>query len=317
MTGNSTKIRAVVLAALMVFSVFAGTVALSGTAAADVSNIGNTNATDVTAGSSGQAQTVSFNATGGSGGTDNFTLVYSGSGASDVTAAGISNIDVSGNVDGTPTSVNNSTVTSSGDIVVGLDNVNSTSLTTTNALSNQTSVTIDATVDVGSGITTGSRTLGISTQSSGSVGSASFNVNVASPSNNRAGNADGTDDFDTADGEGYIFPGATVFQGESDVFLGDSFDGTPTKDAGNDEGVPLETPNIPQSQSTGSYTDDSGNSVTVQTPRVTTLDVLNSNLNDIAGGSVAEGTSPSSDSDGSGAGNLTVIGAWNYQNAED
>ncbi|QGX95862.1 major cell surface glycoprotein [Haloplanus rallus] len=316
MTGNSTKIRAVVLAALMVFSVFAGTVALSGTAAADVSNIGNTNATDVTAGSSGQVQTVSFNATGGSGGTENFTLDYAG--VNDVTAASItdSDVTVSGSLDDADTSVNNTTV--SGDnIVVGLTNVNATSETTTKALSNQTSVSIDATVDVGSGVSTGSRTLGIDTSSTTDAGSASFNVNAASPSNNRAGNADGTGNFDTADGEGYIFPGATVFQGESDVFLGDSFDGTPTKDAGNDEGVPLETPNIPQSQSTGSYTDDSGNSVTVQTPRVTTLDVLNSNLNDIAGGSVAEGTSPSSGSDGSGAGNLTVIGAWNYQNAED
>jgi major cell surface glycoprotein (TIGR04216 family) len=51
--------------------------------------------------------------------------------------------------------------------------------------------------------------------------------------------------------------------------------------------------------------------VTVTTPRVTTLDVVNTNGEDIAGGSVAEG-----DAD-EGAGQLAVVGAWNYEEAED
>ncbi|WP_460539283.1 HVO_2072 family ArtA-dependent S-layer glycoprotein, partial [Haloplanus salinarum] len=128
---------------------------------------------------------------------------------------------------------------------------------------------------------------------------------------NRAANTDGTGDFDTRDGEGAIFPGATVYQGESDVQLGDSFSGTPTKEAGDDEGVTLETPDLPQSQSTGRYSDDSGNTVTVQTPRVTTLEIINSNGETIEGGSVREG------SDNAGSGVLSVVAAWNYQDAED
>ncbi|WP_256407137.1 HVO_2072 family ArtA-dependent S-layer glycoprotein, partial [Haloplanus ruber] len=128
----------------------------------------------------------------------------------------------------------------------------------------------------------------------------------------RSANADGTGDFNTEDGEGYFLPDATVYQGESDVFESDDFQGSLTKSAGDSEGVPLDTPDIPQSQQTGRYDDGSGNTVTVQTPRVTTLDVLNTNGEDIAGGSVAEGVS-----DSSGAGQLTVVGAWNYENAEN
>jgi len=307
MTGNSTKIRAVVLAALMVFSVFAGTVALSGTAAADVSGVSNTNAADVTAGSSGQTQTVSFNVTSGSTAPteDNFTLEYSSvSGVSPSGSITTGAVTVDG--EGTET-VENATVTSGGDVVVGVSGINAT----TSDLSNQTSLSIDVSVDGGSGISTGSRSLGISTQSTGSVGSASFNVNAASPSNNRAGNADGTGNFDTADGQGFVFPGATVFQGESDVRLGDSFADTPTKTAGNDEGVTLETPNVPQSQSTGRYSDSNNNNITVRTPRVTTLDILNSNLNTIEGGSVREGNASQ------GSGNLTVVGSWTYDSAEN
>ncbi|RMB12509.1 major cell surface glycoprotein (TIGR04216 family), partial [Haloplanus aerogenes] len=307
MTERNTQIRAVILAALMVFSVFAGTVALSGTAAADVSNIGNTNATDVTAGSSGQTQTVSFNATGGSSGDETFTLVYSDSGLSDVTAASISDTDVTVTGEG---SVNNTSV-SNGDIVVGIDNVN----TTTTDLSNQTSVSIDATVDVASGISTGSRTLDIDTATSGNVGSASFNINDAGGgADNRAANADGTGDFDTADGEGYVFDGATVFQGESGLQLGGSLSNGIVKTAGNAEGVPLEVPDVPQDQATGRYTTDGASGsdgVTVQRPRVTTLDVENAQGADIAGGSVPQGD------DNEGSGELTVVGSWNYEDAED
>jgi len=46
MTDTNDKLRALVLAALMVFSVFAGTIALTGTAAA--ATIGSASATDVT-----------------------------------------------------------------------------------------------------------------------------------------------------------------------------------------------------------------------------------------------------------------------------
>ncbi|WP_251344417.1 HVO_2072 family ArtA-dependent S-layer glycoprotein [Haloplanus halophilus] len=133
---------------------------------------------------------------------------------------------------------------------------------------------------------------------------------------NRAANQDGTGEFNTADGEGFILPGATVFQGESGLQLGGDLAGEELlKTAGDAEGVPLNLPDVPQSQETGRYTTDGtpgADGVVVTTPRVTTLEVLNTNGEDIAGGSVGEGQS-----DQSGAGQLTVVGAWNYEEAED
>jgi len=146
----------------------------------------------------------------------------------------------------------------------------------------------------------------------GNGNSDSTSVSVSLP--NRAANADGSGDFDTVDGEVYVFAGATVFQGESDIQLGGSLSNGVVKTAGNDEGIPLEVPDVPQNQATGRYTTDgaSGSSgVTVQRPRVTTLDVENENDEDIAGGSVRQGDSSS------GSGQLTVVGAWNYENAEN
>ena len=105
-----------------------------------------------------------------------------------------------------------------------------------------------------------------------------------------------------------------MFQGESGIELGGNLSSGVVKTAGNDEGVPLETPDVPQDQATGRYTTDgsaSADGVTVQTPRVTTLDVLNNNLEDVAGSSIREGD------DTSGSGNLTVVGAWNYDAAEN
>ncbi|WP_420191933.1 S8 family serine peptidase [Haloplanus salinarum] len=128
----------------------------------------------------------------------------------------------------------------------------------------------------------------------------------------RSANADGTGEFDTSDGEGYLLPGATAFQGESDILLGNAFVNNPTKTIDDSEGVTFEVPNIPQNKQTGRYTDSNGNTVTLQTPRVTTLDVLNTNGESVAGGSVSGGASGET-----GASNLTVVGAWNYEEAEN
>ncbi|WP_460538972.1 surface glycoprotein, partial [Haloplanus salinarum] len=306
MTDYNKKARAVVLAALMVFSVFAGTVALSGTAAAEATDLSNASASDVIVGADATTQTVSVEVTVTDGGTDNISFDH---GAPGYTVEGLDSATISSS---SGLEINNSSTTGASTVEVGLND------TTNDGNTASGTVEIQVTVDtVGVATSTGNTITIDDAQGTASAQTPNFAFVSGGGDNNRAGNADGTGDFNTADGEGYIFPGATIFQGESDVFLGDNFDGTPTKVAGNDEGVPLETPNIPQSQSTGRYSDNGNNNVTVQTPRVTTLDVLNSNLNDIAGGSVAEGTSPSSGSDGSGAGNLTVIGAWNYQNAED
>ncbi|MFB6126428.1 MAG: surface glycoprotein, partial [Halolamina sp.] len=77
MTGTSDQIRAVFLSVLMVVSVFGGVVALSGSAAADVSSVSNASADDVVA-ADGVQQNVSFNVT--TNGTDEVVNVSFGAG---------------------------------------------------------------------------------------------------------------------------------------------------------------------------------------------------------------------------------------------
>ncbi|MFD1632148.1 HVO_2072 family ArtA-dependent S-layer glycoprotein, partial [Haloplanus ruber] len=210
--------------------------------------------------------------------------------------------------------------TSASDIV--LSDANSDTLTSSVSNGTGNTATFDLSNLPGGSAASGSISITLNAEDNVTLtNSDSTSINTNYPT--RARTASGTGDFNTQDGEGYIFAGATVFQGESDVFLGNQISNV-QKVAGNDEGVPLETPNVPQSQSTGAYSttgEPTSNpgvyGVTVQTPRVTTLDVLNSNVEDISGGSVAEGTSPSSSSDGTRAGNLTVVGAWNYKSAEN
>ncbi|WP_299335211.1 HVO_2072 family ArtA-dependent S-layer glycoprotein [Haloplanus sp.] len=135
-------------------------------------------------------------------------------------------------------------------------------------------------------------------------------------SNNRALNNDGTGTFDTEDGTGVIFDGATVFQGEQDIeFQGSTSSLTGT--AGDSEGQTLQLP-VSETETTGTYdgngpTDGAGGfEVTVLEPRITLFEVLNSNEEDIAGGSVPEG-----ETDVSGSGDLTVDAHYNYEQAED
>ncbi|WP_459861912.1 HVO_2072 family ArtA-dependent S-layer glycoprotein, partial [Haloplanus litoreus] len=321
MTDYNKQIRAVVLAALMVFSVFAGTVALSGTAAAasgasvndpltpttpdeqtSVDHQFNVTIQDVTEGvpASGDDRleillpseangasfsdtTVTNNSTTLSGGgTDYSTNVANGVAYVNLTESALTGPEATGDVDFNVTlTVDWGSVDSDTDADVDYAFYD------------------DGTQDVG--VTTLET---VTVQDTGGPGGAT-----------RAGPG-GTGDFDTENGEGTIYDGATVFQGESDLELGGTLAGeTLVKTAGDSEGVPLEVPDIPQSQDTGRYTTDGATGspgVTVTTPRVTTLDVLNTNGNDIAGGSVSEGVPGES-----GAGNLTVVGSWNYEQAED
>lgn len=81
-------------------------------------------------------------------------------------------------------------------------------------------------------------------------------------------------------------------QGESDVVLAGAIESGVVKTADDTADHPIETPQVPQNQPTGRYTttgETDAPGVTVQTPRVTTLDVLNSSLTDIAGGTVSKG----------------------------
>ena len=103
-----------------------------------------------------------------------------------------------------------------------------------------------------------------------------------------------------------------VFQGEDDIDLVDPNGNQISASqligvSGNAEGQPLETP-IPRNQDPGQYAlngESAQPGVTVQTPRVTELELLNQNGIDVEGSSVQEDET------------LLVRAEWNYQNAED
>ncbi|WP_353635069.1 HVO_2072 family ArtA-dependent S-layer glycoprotein [Halobacterium sp. NMX12-1] len=120
--------------------------------------------------------------------------------------------------------------------------------------------------------------------------------------------------WDTAEGEGSVGSGATVYQGEDDIDFVDSDgdDVTPAelqRTGGASEGEVLQMP-IPEDAATGTYA-VGGNAtdafnVTVQTPRVSMLEVRNGGGNDVSGGLLTTGES-----------DATVKADYNYNNSED
>jgi major cell surface glycoprotein (TIGR04216 family) len=131
-----------------------------------------------------------------------------------------------------------------------------------------------------------------------------------SPSENR-GAAAGVTPYTTADDVlGGVGNGAVIFQGEEDIVF-ERTDGTEInpseleRTAGDNEGVTLSFP-IPDDQAEGGYNDGAGFSVTVQEPRVTTLEVQNNGENDVSGGILE------SDQD-----DASVFVEYNYEEAEN
>ncbi|WP_303704123.1 HVO_2072 family ArtA-dependent S-layer glycoprotein, partial [Haloquadratum walsbyi] len=134
-----------------------------------------------------------------------------------------------------------------------------------------------------------------------------------SPSENRGQFAFPGEDaasYTTADDvDGDVGNGATIFQGEEDITFRDAdfnevSPATLERTAGDNEGVTLSFP-IPDDQAEGSYSDGTF-SVTVQEPRVTTLEVQNNGENDVSGGILE------SDQD-----DATVLVEYNYEEAEN
>ncbi|WP_459862297.1 surface glycoprotein, partial [Haloplanus litoreus] len=270
MTDYNEKVRAVILAALMVFSVFAGTVALSGTAVA-ANNPSNDSVDPNSVANVSTAQhTVSFDLEDVTADSNEEQLNLT---SSQTSVTDVSDVSVT-NASGTDVTTQQASVSDGGATIYFNNTVDET-------------VSIEATLTVDwSDITTESTTEAIEISTVGTNnfdgGTPTGNIGndiTVTVDQTRAGSDGGS--FDTLNGEGYVFDGATVYQGESGLSLGGTLAGESlVKTAGDAEGVPLELPDIPQSQETGRYTTDGSSGspgVTVTTPRVTTLDVINTN----------------------------------------
>jgi len=318
MTDYNDKARAVILAALMVFSVFAGTVAFTG-AASGLNSTGTSAIEDFRASgpSTGALidentqpthDSVGFNVTNVSGQENTELQVSFLVNGTKAPATSVNNLAVeNGGTSGTTEATSNGNVTG---VVSASNDGDTVALDFEGVTVDYPSVTQNEDIDIRVTAINRSDT----SQTVTTTFSSQFTLEDVGTGSGPAGatRGDGSGgDFDTRDGEGVVYIGATVYQGESDIELADEFTSTPTKDAGNDEGITLQTPDVAQSQATGSYSDSSGNSVVVEQPRVTTLDIENQNGEDISGGSVYEG-----DSD-TGAGELDVVAGWNYRAAED
>jgi major cell surface glycoprotein (TIGR04216 family) len=311
MTTSTEQLETVLVVVALVVSPFAGAVAFAGPAAA---------ASGVTVDSALSPTTVDESSTVSHDVTVTVTDVVT-DGGTDSLAITLPSTATGATIPGA-TVTNNTTSVSSTTSVDG----RTAYINVTEDLSGSSDSAVDLTVDATIRVSWGSVT---STQSGtvsyrftdsgdGDLGSTTLATvtvrDVAGPSGSTRAGPGGSGAFDTVDGEGVVYPGATVFQGETDIELGGPLSGGVVKSAGDDEGVPLEVPNVPEDQPVGRYTTDGASGspgVTVTTPRVTTLEVENVRGVDIAGGSVRQGSATS------GSGELTVVGAWNYEEAEN
>ena len=103
----------------------------------------------------------------------------------------------------------------------------------------------------------------------------------------------GSPDGDVETAGGVILSGAVVYQGEDDISFGGSLTESLTGTSGNAEGQVVSPP-IPPDQTQGVYSttgDDTpadDPSITIDRPRITEVEVRNSNGNEINGGSRAK-----------------------------
>ncbi|WP_435067730.1 surface glycoprotein, partial [Haloplanus sp. C73] len=231
MTDYNDKARAVILAALMVFSVFAGTVAFTGTAAAQSATAGNSSLTpnSVQEGSTNDLtvdlQLDSINTNDST----NQKVVLDFNDSLDLSSSGVSNVDVSGqnvtysgdsNVDSTNNVVNVTFGDASG------SGVNSDTVNVSFDVQTVTAPAVqgDQSTDVGLAIDSNDDGTADSSVSNSFFTLQITDTTTSGSSANRAGPG-GIGDFDTQDGDGVVYDGATVFQGESSIELAGNISG--------------------------------------------------------------------------------------------
>nr|AKY04255.1 major cell surface glycoprotein [uncultured haloarchaeon] len=304
MTSSRHKLRAALLAVIMVTSVMA----IGGLGSAAISS------SDVTLSDSeptpGSDVTVTVTAT-----PDNSTAGFSFSHSfnqSVGSASGISTQVAGSTVDPVIEEVNanGATVTlGSGDVTAGEEITIEYTITTEDAAGKSVSITGSVTNADSQDLPERSYTVTDSGETPTPTPPTGETDNP-SPSENR-GAAAGVTPYTTADDVlGGVGNGAVIFQGEEDIVF-ERTDGTEInpseleRTAGDNEGVTLSFP-IPDDQAEGGYNDGAGFSVTVQEPRVTTLEVQNNGENDVSGGILE------SDQD-----DASVFVEYNYEEAEN
>ena len=295
MTGYlSDEVRAIILSALLVLSVFGGTVAFTGTAVAVDSGSGSFD--EFT------------NTTVEEGTTTNHTIKFSASNlAADTTANDTLNITL-------PDSLNVSDA-SVGTLDVGndLDVANITTLSDTDGDDAFERVTISFNGSDGNvGIDLSAETDAPFVSGSSATGDATATLFDSDGSDTTATQTLTIENTGSETGT-TITDGDRIFQGQEDVvFLGDSGEEYPslTGVSGDTEGQVLSEP-IPTDQTVGTYSDNGVNdgtqdiAVTVDQPRVTSFDINNQNGEDISGGSIGKADA-----------NLTVVAEYNYNEYE-
>lgn len=120
--------------------------------------------------------------------------------------------------------------------------------------------------------------------------------------------SDVTGEFDRISGSGFVYQGATVFQGERDIQFRGRLTTPVIKTEGQKAGVPLEPP-IPADAPTGTYSTSGANdsaSIRVEEPKITTLRVENSRGVDITGDTVYPGATST----------IPIIAQSNFETAE-
>ncbi|RXK46165.1 HVO_2072 family ArtA-dependent S-layer glycoprotein [Halorientalis pallida] len=308
MTNTRDKIRSLFLTALMVFSVFAGSIVFAGSAAAANASVD----TPLNPNSVGENQDVQHSITftvgdlGGDTETDTVSVTLPDS--PDSTFASLDSLTGNGNdISGQATVTNNGKtleVTVPESVTNGEGSAADVQIAATFTVSHPA-------VNEQNAPLSGQVGLEVIDTSGGNV-----DTNVATLEvTDRAGAGDRGDEgaYDIASSTGDIGPGATIFQGEEDITLvaADGTEINPTnfeRTAGSSEGETLSVP-VPEDQPTGSYnteSDGSGTSLTVDTPRIQTLEVTNQNGDDIAGGAVNVDD----------ATELTVDAEYNFEQAE-